>query len=67
MMEIRRRLIEAHAPQKGSTRLRKIDWAVTSIQSILQAADAYYRGLRNKVEMEKYSRFLHHQLLIPNI
>jgi len=48
LMEIRRRLIEARAPQKGSTRLRKIEWAVTSIQSILQAADAYYRGVKKQ-------------------
>jgi len=46
LMEIRRRLIEAHAPQKGSSKLRKIDWAISSIQSVLKAGEAYYRGIK---------------------
>ena len=72
LMEIRRRLIEARAPQKGSTRLRKIDWAITSIQSILKAADAYYRGVKQQsrdgevfeipappiIDSKTYERFL---------
>ena len=36
--EIRRRLIEADAPQKASSVPRKVRWARSSIQSILDAA-----------------------------
>lgn len=32
--------------QKGSTRLRKIVWAISSIQSILKAAESYFRGVK---------------------
>jgi DNA invertase Pin-like site-specific DNA recombinase len=46
ILEIRRRLIAAGAPQKGSTRPRKIQWAVTSIQSILTAAYEYAHGIK---------------------
>jgi site-specific DNA recombinase len=46
LMEIRERLIEVHTPQKGSTRLRKIVWAISSVQSILKAVEAYFRGVK---------------------
>ncbi len=46
IMEIRRRLIEAGAPQKGSSVPRKVTWAVSSIQSILKSAEAYARGIK---------------------
>ncbi|MHC1740156.1 MAG: recombinase family protein [Anaerolineaceae bacterium] len=44
--EIRRRLIERDAPQKGSSTPRKIHWAITSIQSILKAAKEYSSGIK---------------------
>lgn len=46
--EIRQRLIDAGAPQKGSTRLRKIPLAISPIQSILKAADCYYLGVKRQ-------------------
>ena len=46
LMEIRRRLIEAEAPQKGSSVPRKIRWARSSIQSILKAAKDYAYGVK---------------------
>lgn len=46
MMEIRQRLIEAGAPQKGSTKPRKIEWAITSIQGVLKAAYEYSHGIK---------------------
>lgn len=69
---IRQRLIEAHAPQKGSTTPRKIEWAITSIQSILKAAEAYFLGVKKQsrdgevfeisappiIDAETYQRYL---------
>lgn len=46
MLEIRRRLIAAGAPQKGSSRPRKVEWAITSIQGILKAAYEYAHGVK---------------------
>jgi site-specific DNA recombinase len=46
MMEIRQRLIKAGAPQKGSTKPRKIEWAITSIQGVLKAAYEYSHGIK---------------------
>ena len=46
LMEIRQRLIEAGAAQKGSTRPRKVDWAITSIQGVLKAAYEYSHGIK---------------------
>lgn len=46
IMEIRHRLIEAGAPQKGSSVPRKIEWARNSIQAILQAAKEYAYGIK---------------------
>ncbi len=45
-MEIRRRLIEANAPQKGSSRPRHIQRARSSIQAILIAAKEYVSGIK---------------------
>lgn len=44
--EIRRRLIEADAPQKGSSTPRRIRWARSSIQAILKAAKEYAFGIK---------------------
>lgn len=46
LMEIRQRLIEANAPQKGSGRPRRIRWARTSIQAVLKAAKEYAYGIK---------------------
>ena len=46
LMEIRQKLIEANAPQKGSSRPRKVQWARSSIQSILNAAKEYSFGIK---------------------
>ena len=46
LMEIRQRLIEANAPQKGSSRTRKIQWARSSIQAILNAAKEFSFGIK---------------------
>lgn len=51
IMEIRRRLIEGGAPQKGSAVPRKIDWARSSIQSILQSAKEYADGIKVQTRM----------------
>ena len=46
IMEIRRYLIEANAPQKGSSRIRKRQWARSSIQAILKSAKEYSHGIK---------------------
>ena len=46
--EIRRRLIEAGAPQKGSSIPRKIQWARTSIQAVLKAGEEYALGVKRQ-------------------
>jgi site-specific DNA recombinase len=46
LMEIRERLIQAGAPQKGSSVPRKYPWARSSIQSILGAAYEYAYGIK---------------------
>ncbi len=46
VMEIRRRLMEAHAPQKGSSIPRKTRWASSSIQGILRQATMYATGTK---------------------
>ena len=46
LKEIRRRLIYAGAPQKGSSRPRKIEWAISSIQGILKSAYNYAYGVK---------------------
>ena len=47
-MEIRRRLIEANAPQKGGTVPRRIAWNRNMIQHILGAAKEYTFGLKTQ-------------------
>ncbi|MBI5081289.1 MAG: recombinase family protein [Chloroflexi bacterium] len=46
LQEIRRRLIAAAAPQKGCSRPRKIDWAISTIQAILKSAEKYASGIK---------------------
>jgi len=46
MQEIRRRLIASNAPQKGSSRPRKIQWAISSIQGMLKSAKEYAFGIK---------------------
>lgn len=46
ILEIRKRLIEAEAPQKGSSSPRRIQWATTTIQAILKAAKEYAYGIK---------------------
>ncbi len=48
IMEIRQKLIEAGAPQKGSSRPRKVQWARSSIQAILSAAEEYAYGIKRQ-------------------
>jgi len=55
IMEIRRYLIEANAPQKGSSRIRKMQWARSSIQAILKSAKEYAYGI--KVQSRKGDLF----------
>jgi site-specific DNA recombinase len=45
-MEIRRRLIAANAPQKGSSRPRKVQWHISSINAIIGAAEEYASGVK---------------------
>jgi DNA invertase Pin-like site-specific DNA recombinase len=72
LLEIRRRLIESDAPQKGSSTPRKIHWALTSIQAILKAAKDYSSGIKTFsrdgesfeisipmiLDMETYNKFV---------
>ncbi len=44
--EMRRRLIAADAPQKGSGRPRKVQWHISAIQSILSHAEEYASGIK---------------------
>ena len=46
IMEIRRRLIAANAPQKGSSRPRKVQWHTSSINAILGTVEAYASGIK---------------------
>lgn len=46
VMEIRRRLIEAGAPQKGGSVARKIQWGRHVIQAILQSGEEYALGVK---------------------
>jgi site-specific DNA recombinase len=72
IMEIRRRLIAADAPQKGSSVPRRIHWARSSIQAVLRAAKEYALGLKVQtrageaftipaeplIDMATYERFM---------
>lgn len=48
LMEIRRRLIEANAPQKGGPVPRRIEWNKNIIQALLGAAKEYAFGLKEQ-------------------
>ncbi len=45
-MQIRKRLIVANAPQKGSSIPRHIQWSRSSIQAILKSAREYAHGFK---------------------
>jgi len=55
MLEIRKRLIALNAPQKGSSIPRRIQWARSSIQAILNAAKEYAFGI--KIQSRKGENF----------
>ena len=46
LMQIRKRLITANAPQKGSSIPRRIQWSRSSIQAILRSAREYAYGFK---------------------
>ncbi|MBT3189729.1 MAG: recombinase family protein [Anaerolineae bacterium] len=46
IMQIRKRLIDANAPQKGGSIPRRIRWSRSSIQAILEAAKEYTCGFK---------------------
>ncbi len=46
LMQIRKRLIAANAPQKGSSIPRRIQWSRSSIQAILRSAREYAYGFK---------------------
>jgi len=46
LMQIRKRLIVANAPQKGSSIPRQIQWSRSSIQAILRSAKEYAYGFK---------------------
>ena len=46
LMQIRKQLIAANAPQKGSSIYRQIQWARSSIQAILRSAKEYAYGFK---------------------
>jgi hypothetical protein len=54
-LEIRRRLIAAGAPQKGSSVPRKKEWAISSIDAIIFHSEKYASG--NKTYMRKGESF----------
>jgi site-specific DNA recombinase len=51
ILQIRERLIAANAPQKGSSISRRIQWARSSIQAILQSAREYAYGFKEQSRM----------------
>ena len=46
LLQIRERLISANAPQKGSSIPRRIQWARSSVQTILKSAEEYAYGFK---------------------
>jgi DNA invertase Pin-like site-specific DNA recombinase len=48
LLQIRQRLIDSNAPQKGSSTPRKIQWARSSIQGILESAREYAYGYKEQ-------------------
>lgn len=55
ILEIRKRLIAANAPQKGSSIPRRMQWARSSIQAVLIAAKEYAYGI--KIQTRKGESF----------
>ncbi|MBI5295574.1 MAG: recombinase family protein [Chloroflexi bacterium] len=55
ILEIRKRLIAANAPQKGSSIPRRIQWARSSIQAVLISAKEYAYGM--KIQTRKGEAF----------
>jgi DNA invertase Pin-like site-specific DNA recombinase len=53
--EMRKRLIAANAPQKNVSRPRRITWATSSIEGILNSAKEYANGI--KVQRREGDRF----------
>jgi DNA invertase Pin-like site-specific DNA recombinase len=51
LLQIREKLIAADAPQKGSSIPRRIQWARSSIQAILQSAREYAYGFKEQSRM----------------
>lgn len=49
ILEIRKRLIAANAPQKGSSIPRRMQWARSSIQAVLIAAKEYAYGIKIQI------------------
>jgi DNA invertase Pin-like site-specific DNA recombinase len=72
LLEMRKRLIAANAPQKQATITRRFPWATTSIQGILKGARDYADGVKIQrregesfqiqtdsiLDMETYKQFL---------
>ena len=46
LLQIRKRLISANAPQKGSSIPRRIQWARSSVQTILKSVEEYAYGFK---------------------
>ena len=46
LMQIRKQLINANAPQKGSSIYRHIQWSRSSIQAMLRSAKEYAYGFK---------------------
>ena len=46
LLQIRERLISANAPQKGSSIPRRIQWARSSVQTILKSVEEYAYGFK---------------------
>ncbi len=71
LREMRKRLIAENAPQKEATTARRIPWAISSIQGILQGAGDYANGVKTQrregesfqlqtnpiLDMETYKQF----------
>ena len=53
--EIRRRLIAAEAPQKGSSIPRRVQWAISSIDAVIFHTEEYASGI--KIQTRKGDRF----------
>ena len=66
LLQIRKRLISANAPQKGSSIPRRIQWARSSVQAILKSAEEYSYGFKLQSRAgEKYQIMIEPILDIP--